>query len=199
MDVKWNSHIERTLIVLKPDAVQRALVGEIISRFERVGLKIVGAKFIVPESAHIEKHYLLNPRWKTEVGKKAWQGDPPKDEGEYEHKGTHVLAMLKRFMCAGPVFVMVLEGAHSVALTRKLVGDTQPLTSDVGTIRGDYVIDSYPMADGDSRAIRNLIHASSSGEDAEKEIEVWFEKDDLIDYTTAQERILYDKKFDANI
>lgn len=197
--MKWKNHIERTLIIIKPDAVQRALVGDIFSRFERVGLKVVASKFMVPKSEQIERHYLANPEWKKEVGEKSWRGDPPANEIEYEQKGEKVLLMLKRFMCAGPVFAVVFEGAHSIALTRKLVGDTQPLTSDVGTIRGDYVMDSYPMADDDARAIRNLIHASSSKEDAEQEIDVWFEKDEIINYTTAQERILYDPNFDADI
>ena len=189
---------EKTLIIIKPDAVQRSLIGEIIKRFEAVGLKIVATKFIVPTKDLIEKHYLNHPDWKKEVGKKAWGNKaPPQDDSEYEKKGEWVLEKLKRFMCAGPTMPMVLEGAHAVALTRKIVGGTEPLTSDVGTIRGDFVIDSYSLADGGERAIRNLIHASSSIQEAENEIALWFKKEEVIDYTTAQEKILYDLNFDA--
>ena len=95
-------------------------------------------------------------------------------------------------MTAGPVVVMVIEGAHAVPLVRKIVGSTEPLSSDVGTIRGDYVFDSYEMADTNNRAIRNLIHASSDIESAKKEINIWFDENELLNYSTAQERFIYD-------
>ena len=100
-------------------------------------------------------------------------------------------------MTSGPVVFMVWKGAHAVPLVRKIVGDTEPLTSDVGTIRGDFVLDSYQMSDTDGRAVRNLIHASGSAEEANNEIKHWFKKDELINYRLVQEQILYDVNLDG--
>lgn len=150
-------------------------------------------KMAVPEKETIEKHYLVDPEWKVNVGKKQCKakGNETDDIKELEKAGDIVLGNLKNFMTSGPVIAMIIEGAHAIELVRKLVGGTEPLSSDVGTIRGDYVIDSYEMADGSDRCIRNLIHASSSTEDAKKEISVWFSDKDIIDYQTSQEKILY--------
>ena len=193
--MKGNSHIERTLVILKPDTVQRSLVGEIIGRFERIGLKFVGIKLMLATPQQIERHYLIDPNWKANVGTKSKSAKMEKGiktEESDEQVGENVLTQLKRFMSAGPVVVMAIEGAHAIPLVRKLVGGTEPLSSDVGTIRGDYIFDSYIMADQEDRAIRNLIHASSSAEDAKEELKIWFEKTELLDYTTAQERFIYD-------
>jgi nucleoside-diphosphate kinase len=100
-------------------------------------------------------------------------------------------------MAAGPAIAMVWEGLHAVKLVRKLVGGTEPFTSDVGTIRGDFVLDSYQLADADNRAIRNLIHASGSVEEAQKEIDLWFKPEEIINYRLAQEKILYDVDLDG--
>lgn len=187
---------ERTLIVIKPDGIQRNLVGEVISRYERIGLKLVGMKMLVPTADHVEKHYTLDPEWKKNVGEKSIKSYKEKDitppsEDPIE-VGNIVLGGLKTYMTAGPVVAMVWAGANAVPLVRKLTGGTEPLSSDVGTIRGDYVLDSYQMADADGRAIRNLIHASGTVEEAKNEVDLWFTKDELIPYTHVQERILYD-------
>ena len=192
---------ERTLIIIKPDGVQRSLMGEIIKRFETVGLKFVGMKMLVPEEDHVEKHYTLDPSWKKNVGEKAIEAynkkglKPPSDDPI--KVGNTVLGTLKKYIVSGPVVCMVLEGAHSVELVRKLVGGTEPRTSDVGTIRGDYVLDSYQIADTDGRAVRNLIHASGTVSEAENEIDLWFKKDELIKYKLVQEQILYDVNLDS--
>ncbi len=162
---------ERTFVAIKPDGVQRSLIGEVIQRFERVGLKIVGLKILTVSEDHVEKHY--------------------------EKLDEKIRKHLKKYMTAGPVVAMVLEGAHAVQLVRKLVGKTEPLSSDVGTIRGDYVLDSYAMADGDDRAVRNLIHASGNVEEAEFEISHWFKNDELVNYKLVQEAILYDVNIDG--
>ena len=180
---------ERTLVLLKPDSVQRSLVGEIISRIERVGLKIVANKMVLANSKQIEDHYLVDPNWKITTGSK--QNDSITKEAA-ESRGEKILEGLQYFLTSGPIIALVVEGAHAVPLTRKLVGSTEPLTSDVGTIRGDYVLDSYEMADDGGRAIKNLIHASSSIEDAEKEINVWFSGEEIHDYTTVHEKMLYE-------
>ena len=198
--VRMNKYIQKTLVIVKPDGVQRTLVGEIISRFERVGLKLVAMKMLLADAAIIEQHYSSDPNWKQDVGEKLLKNK--KENGDdvsaltAADLGAQVLRQLVRFMTAGPVVSIVLEGAHAIPLTRKLVGGTEPFSSDVGTIRGDFVLDSYSLADSDSRGVRNIIHASSSEEDAAKEIALWFKPDELMKYTTAHEHILYDVNFD---
>lgn len=192
---------ERTLVVIKPDGIQRTLIGEIIRRYERIGLKLVGLKMLVPSQSHVELHYMLDPSWVKKVGEKSIQS--------YEKKGLKppttdpvalgkkVLENLRKYLTSGPVVAMVWQGAHAVSVIRKVTGGTEPLTSDVGTIRGDFVLDSYQMADSDVRAIRNLIHASGSVEEAQNEIKHWFKKEELINYRLVQEQILYDVNLDG--
>ncbi|MDB5254419.1 MAG: putative Nucleoside diphosphate kinase [Parcubacteria group bacterium] len=192
---------ERTFVAVKPDGVQRSLIGEIIGRFEKVGLKLVGMKMVVVDQEHIEKHYTLDPEWRRITGEKTIasykaKGLVPWTEDPFEVT-DRVLKNLISFMTSGPVVAMVWEGAHAVKLVRKLVGGTEPLTSDVGTIRGDFVLDSYAMSDGDNRSIRNLVHASGSVEDSAKEIDLWFKKDEMINYKLVQEAILYDVNIDG--
>jgi len=192
---------EQTLVVIKPDGVQRSLIGEIIKRFERMGLKLVGMKMFIPTEEHIEKHYLVNPDFRKNVGEKSIgaykkKGEVPPSE-DPEEVGDMVLQKLKDFMTSGPVIAMVWQGSHAVELVRKITGGTEPRTSDVGTIRGDYVMDSYVMSDTDGRAIRNLIHASGAIDEAEKEIKLWFNNDEIVKYRLVQEEILYDVNLDG--
>ncbi|MDP2648467.1 MAG: nucleoside-diphosphate kinase [bacterium] len=192
---------ERTLVIIKPDGVQRGLIGEIIKRYEGLGLKLIGMKMLVPDPAHVEAHYTLDPAWRTVTGEKTIKsykekGLTPPSEDPLEITAK-ILANLKKYLTAGPVIAMVWEGAHAVKIVRKITGGTEPLTSDVGTIRGDYVLDSYTMADTDNRAVRNLIHASGSAEEAEAEIAHWFEPGELTDYRIIHEEILYDVNLDG--
>ena len=194
------NHIEKTLVILKPDAVQRTLVGEIIQRFEKVGLKLVAMKMLEADVSMIEKHYLADPNWKTLTGERVKEnmqnaGVDVSDKTS-EELGNEVLCRLKRYMSAGPVIAFILEGANAIKLTRKIVGATEPLGSDVGTIRGDFVLDSYAMADEHGRSIRNLIHASSSSEDASIEMKIWFSEKEIVNYESVHEKVLYDIKFD---
>ena len=188
-------------MIIKPDGVQRSLIGEIIKRFERVGLKLAALNFTVPEPDLIESHYLLDPNWKRVVGEKAIESykesgeTPPSDDPE--ELGDKVLTGLKKYMSSGPVVVMVWKGAHAVQLVRKLVGSTEPLSSDIGTIRGDFVLDSYKMSDTDGRSVRNVIHASGTIEEAKQEIGLWLTEGDIIDYELVQEKILYDVNLDG--
>ncbi len=198
-----NSHPkkERTFVAIKPDGIQRSLIGEIISRFERVGLKLVATKMLVPTAEFVEAHYTLDPEWRRITGEKniksyVDRGEKPWTTDPYEVT-ERVLKNLKDYMTSGPVIAMVWEGAHVVELVRKLVGSTEPRKSDVGTIRGDFVLDSYMMGDTDGRAIRNLIHASGSPDEAEKEIKHWFTEKELINYRLVQEEILYDVNLDG--
>jgi nucleoside-diphosphate kinase len=187
---------ERTLVIVKPDGIQRALIGEILRRYERLGLKLVALKMLVPTEKMIEEHYLLDPEWKKNVGQKAIdsyvkKGETPPSSDPLEVGGM-VVERLKKYMTSGPVIAMVWEGAHAVELVRKVTGGTEPRSAGVGTIRGDFVPDSYIMADTDDRAIRNLIHASGSVAEAQMEIPHWFSKAELISYRVPHEAILYD-------
>lgn len=187
---------ERTFVIIKPDGVQRSLIGEIVKRYERIGLKLTGLKITVPTEEMIETHYTIDPEWRQRTGEKTIanykkKGMKPPSEDPLEITRV-VLDNLKKYMTSGPVILMVWEGAHAVDIVRKITGGTEPLTSDVGTVRGDFVLDSYEMSDTDGRAVRNVLHASGTVDEAEKEIALWFKKDEIIDYRLVQEAILYD-------
>ena len=192
---------ERTLVIIKPDGVQRSLVGEIVGRFESVGLKLVAMKMMVPTQEHIEKHYTLDPEWRRITGEKTIKGyqakgltPPSEDPLEIT---ARILKNLKTYMTSGPVIAMCWQGAHAVGIVRKLIGGTEPLTSDVGTIRGGFVLDSYQMSDTDNRAVRNLIHASGSPGEAQNELKHWFAPKEFTDYRLVQEKIMYDVNLDG--
>ena len=186
---------ERTLVLIKPDGIQRALIGEILTRYERLGLKLVGLKMLVPTEQQVEEHYTLDPNWRRVTGEKTIKsykdrGLTPPSEDPLEIT-TKILKNLKKYLTAGPVIAMVWEGAHAVELVRKITGGTEPRGAAVGTIRGDFVPDSYIMSDTDDRAVRNLIHGSGSVEEANMEIPHWFKKEELIDYKVSRENVLY--------
>ncbi|MYE38056.1 MAG: nucleoside-diphosphate kinase [Candidatus Spechtbacteria bacterium SB0662_bin_43] len=201
MEKKHHYKEEKTFVMIKPDGVQRSLVGDIVHRFENVGLKLVAIKMLLPTQDEVEKHYTVNPEWKRNVGEKSIEGyrkngvTPPSEDPE--EVGNIVLGYLSDYLASGPVVAMVWQGGHAVHLVRKLIGSTEPLSSDVGTIRGDYVMDSYEMADGDGRAVRNLIHASGSYEEARAEIAHWFSENEIIRYHIINEKILYDVAIDG--
>jgi len=192
---------ERTLVIIKPDGIQRSLMGEIISRYEKLGLKLCAIKMIVPTEKQVEEHYTLDPEWRRVTGEKTIKGYKDKGMEPWTEDPLEVteklLKTLKKYMSSGPVIAMVWQGAHAVKIIRKMTGGTEPLSSDVGTIRGDYVLDSYQMSDSDERAIRNLIHASGSAEEAEMEIKHWFDQNEIINYRLVQEQILYDVNLDG--
>jgi len=191
---------ERSLVLIKPDGIQRSLIGEIIKRFERTGLKLIGLKFFIPTPELIKQHYLIDDGWLEAVGKKTIvsyeerEKKPPFDNPK--ECGQWVLKKLEKFMSSGPVIAIAWQGNEAVGIIRKITGGTEPLASDVGTIRGDFTIDSYSLADADNRAIRNLIHASGSPKEAEKEIEIWFKKKEILNYRLIAEEILYDVNLD---
>ena len=192
---------ERTFVAVKPDGIQRSLIGEVIGRFEKVGLKLVAMKMLVPTAEHIEKHYTLDPEWRRITGEKTIasyraKGLTPPTEDPLEVTAI-VLENLKKFMTSGPLVAMVWEGAHAQKIVKKLTGGTEPLTSDVGTMRGDFVLDSYSMSDFDNRSIRNVLHCSGSSKEAEDEIKHWFKPEELINYRLVSEEILYDVNLDG--
>lgn len=192
---------ERSLVLLKPDTIQRGLIGEIISRFEKKGLKITAMKMAWPTKELAAKHYdqpvsamkLLGDRTLAvyaEKGEKFWTNDPMEIARDIQKK-------LVKYLSTGPVVAMVIEGVHAVAHVRKIRGATNPLSADMGTITADYTTDSYFIGDLQSRAVRNLVHASGSVEEAENEIKIWFKEDEIQDYELAIEQILYSKDWEA--
>lgn len=191
---------ERTLVFIKPDGVQRSLIGEIVSRFERVGLKIVALKMFVPAERQVVKQYGPSKKEIEALGKRSIENQAKLGieikKSPYE-QGMAILNRLKKFMKSGPVAAMVLEGNEAIKVVKKLVGATEPATSDVGTIRGDFTIDSYQIADADERAVRNLIHCSATKEEAEREIKIWFKEDEILNYKLINEKILYDVNLDG--
>ncbi len=195
-----NPQKERSLVIIKPDAVQRSLMGEVIRRIERTGLKFVAFKFVVPTEDQCWKHYAKDDEWFLKKGirivedRKA-QGLPL--EKEVMDYGKDIILANVKFFTAGPVLAMVVEGNQSVAIVKKLVGGTEPTTSDVGTLRGDFTLDSYALASIDGRAVRNLVHCSDSPEEAEREIQLWFTEEEVIEYRLLAEQVLYDVNLDG--
>jgi len=188
--------IERTLILVKPDGVQRGLIGEIINRFQRLGFWICGAKMVKPDEKLLSLHYADDPVWKKGLGARTRAGMLQKGvtmSETDEEIGTRIrswnMACLK-----GPVFALVFQGPHAVEACRKIIGHTEPRQAVPGTIRGDFSFDSYTFADANKRVIRNLVHASGSVEEAEREIALWFKKDELHDYKRQDYDVIYGVK-----
>ncbi|MCA9338466.1 nucleoside-diphosphate kinase [Candidatus Saccharibacteria bacterium] len=165
------NEIQRTLVLFKPDAVQRGVVGEILSRFERVGLKIVATKMISPDEDHYRKHY-------EDIGKMI------------SRRGEHAFDVTMKLMVSGPVIAIVFEGVEAIALVRKLVGATEPKSADPGTIRGDYSHMSFGYADSQEKGIPNLIHASGDEADAEQEIAHWFAESEIYEYEKPSDKFI---------
>ncbi len=161
--------MERTLVVFKPDAVMRGIVGEVLTRFERAGFKIVGMKMLYPDYEYFFEHYEGIGTLKT-------------------RKGSEIFETQLATMQEGPVIAMVLEGVEAVEFVRKMVGDTQPKTALPGTIRGDYAHITYGQASSAGVGVANIVHASATPDEAEKEIAHWFAKSEIHDYETAHER-----------
>jgi len=176
---------EQTLILAKPDAVQRGLVGEIIKRFEKVGMKIAGIKMIQANEGQLGQHYKDDKEWKLSVGNKTLK--VAKEKGiemneTAEQIGSRIRKWNMETLKFCPIIAMVFEGPHAIEFGRKLVGNTEPRQSPPGTIRGDYSIESYAIADAKKRTTLNLVHASESKSEAEREIKIWFNADELYDY-----------------
>ena len=155
--------IERSLVIIKPDGVQRGLMGRILERFENAGLRIIGMKMMRIDKTFARKHYAAH------VSKPFYKG-------------------LEDFIVEGPVLAFVIEGVHAVEATRKLVGSTEPLKAAPGTIRGDFATHSNEYANLKKISVKNLIHASSTAEEAKNEIALWFKKDELHSYSNAHEK-----------
>lgn len=191
---------ERTVVLLKPDTVKRGLVGSVLSRFEKTGLKIVAMKMVWVEEDLLKKHY---PDDRTEFlkgmgektlktyekyGKDAGEEIGTKDALEI---GKMVNSWNIEFLKSGPVVAFLLEGHNAIDNVRQIVGNTLPTLAAPGTIRGDYSTDSPVMANQQKRAVKNLIHASGNKEEAKYEEELWFHKDEIYEYKRADEEAMF--------
>lgn len=189
---------ERTLVLLKPDAVKRQIVGELVTRFERKGLKICGMKMVMPTEALAGQHYTDSEEWLKDSGERTYNSyvekgiEPPMSARDL---ALNTRRKLMGGLTAGPLVALVLQGAHVIEIVRKMRGATSPQAADVGTIGFDYSVDSYELADAGDWPIRNIIHASDSVENAEREISIWFSEGEVLDYTSAIEHILYSKEW----
>ncbi len=189
---------ERTLVFLKPDGVQRGLIGVVIGRLERAGLKVIGLKLMRASVDLLNRHYPSDEGFLRTVGGKTLEAfaaaglDVRKETGTDDPLaiGRHVRAWLIDYVTSGPVVVFVLEGTHAVAVTRKLVGDTLPYRAAPGTIRGDFSADSPVVANVQRRPVRNLVHASGSLEEAAFEIGLWFSSAELHEYRRVDEELI---------
>ena len=200
--IRTNAMTERTFVILKPDTIQRGLVGEITRRLERTGLKLVAAKMLKADEATLLQHYGKDDGWYLEKGTKRVKlmkeagkvVDGSRAPIEY---GKDIIRGVVRYMQACPVVAMVWEGNQAVAVVKKLVGTTDPTASDVGTIRGDFQLDSYSLSDAEQRGIRNLIHCSDQPLEAQREIPIWFPSGELHDYPHVFDAILKDVNLDG--
>lgn len=192
--------IERTLAIIKPDGVQRQLAGEIIGRFERAGLKIVAMKMIWPSEELVAQHYTGDEAYLKSVGEKALESAKSRGVEMTETAleiGQLVRESNMKYVSTGPVLVFVLEGNTAVQTVRNIIGGTNPLTADIGTIRGDLTIDDFSQADKESRSVRNLMHASGDVGEATREIPLWFSDDELHNYQTVMDKVLHDPNWGA--
>ncbi len=195
---------ERTFCMIKPDGVKRALSGEIMHRFEKVGLKIVAINMFVPTEEQVCKHYPMSDEaWVLRLGEKSVSGFEnldctPMDVFGTDDKmtlGRGVTDSLIHYLTSGPVVAMVIEGIQAIDMVRKLCGHTLPYKADVGTIRGDYSVDSPAVANAESRSIHNLIHASENAKEAENEIKLWFGDKNISGYELTSEKVMYSKYY----
>ena len=178
---------QRTLVLVKPEGVQRGLVGEIISRFERVGLRPVGLGLMRASRKKIDSHYPKDPKWIRRLGENTLKTCTKYDIDPRKYLGTNdpakigkmVRGWLISWMTAGPIIKMVIEGPHAIDIVRKLAGPTLPNIAEAGTIRGDFSADSAILANMERRAIKNVIHASETPQEATHEIHYWFKPNEL--------------------
>lgn len=190
---------EITFLMIKPDGVRRGLTGEIVRRIEQIGLKVVGLRMLRPSRKEVDDHYPKDKKWVTRLGEKTlatyekYGFDPVKELGtaKAEKIGPMVRRWLIDFMTSAPVVAMVIKGVHSVTMVRKLAGNTQPSEAELGTIRGDFSVDSAASANRDRRAIYNLVHASETEAEARHEIQHWFGKDTVHDYQRSDEMVMF--------
>ncbi len=195
---------QRTFCMIKPDGVIRGLMGDIIQRIEKAGLKVVALKMVQPSEDIVKKHYPMSDEaWVHRLGEKSLSGFDNLDIDAAEILGTNdksaigqeVVQSLVAYMTSGPVVCMVVEGIQAIDMIRKLAGHTLPFKADIGTIRGDYSVDSPSIANAEKRSIHNLFHASENAQEASSEIKLWFGEEKVMSYTRGGEEVMYSKHY----
>jgi len=188
---------ERTLFMIKPDGVNRGLVGECFKRIENAGLKITAMKMVQPTREQADKHYPNEKddiEWFKSVAKKGREGYEkrglkfPYEDMEY---ARNIKKWLVDYLSSGPVVAAIVEGPNAISMVRKISGATEPGQAQIGTIRGDFSVDTYKLANNLKRPLKNIVHASSSIKDAEKEIKVWFSEDEIVKYKRCNEEVMF--------
>lgn len=190
---------EITFLLVKPDGVKRGLTGEIIRRIEQRNLKIIALGLEKPGRAKIDRHYPKDAAWIHRLGEKTlvtyqkYGYDAKKELGteNADKIGKMVRSWLLDFMTSGPVVKMIIKGVHAVDMVRKLAGSTMPSAAEMGTIRGDFSVDSAAAANRDKRSVHNIVHASETPEEAKHEISYWFRKDEICDYKRTDEELTF--------
>jgi len=194
-----NPKEEKTLVLIKPDGIKRGLIGEIIHRFEQRGLKVIALKMVRANENQIDEHYPKDEKWIKRLGEKTLASyekygyDPIKEMGtnDPEKIGLEVRKWLINYMISGPLIKMVVQGIHAIDMVRKIVGPTLPINAEMGTIRGDFSVDSPDAANREKRAIHNIVHASETPEEAEHEIIFWFSPEEIYEYKRAEEDMMF--------
>lgn len=190
---------EKTVVLIKPDGVKRGLIGEIVNRIEKRGLKIIALNMIWATKEQIDGHYPKDEKWITRLGEKTKEtyekyGFNIKKElktTDSKKIGEMVREWLIEFLTSGPMVKMVVKGVHAVDMVRKLCGNTMPALAEMGTIRGDFSVDSAAAANRSKRSVHNIIHASETPEEAEHELSFWFSPEEIHDYKRAEDDIMF--------
>lgn len=196
-----NPRKERSVVLVKSDGVKRGLIGEIIKRFEQRGLKIIALKMVYPTKEHAEKHYSGSREWLEGMGKKTLDNfrehkldvkemmgiDDPYEIGKMFQKWN------VSYLSSGPVVAMIIQGVHAITTVRKITGNTLPILAELGTIRGDFSIDSNTVSNFDGRSLKNIVHASGDEKEAAHEIDHWFAPEEICGYRRSDERVMFSK------
>ena len=190
---------ERTFMLIKPDGVKRGLVGECIQRIEQRGLKIIALKMIQANEEHARAHYPGTKEWLSSMGNKTLESyakygkDVTKELGTDDpfEIGKIIYGWNTNFLISGPIVAMIISGIHAIDMVRKIVGKTIPAFAEMGTIRGDFSVDSPVLANTGKRAIHNVVHASGDPKEAAHEIEHWFFREEIHDYKRAEDEIMF--------
>jgi len=194
-----NPKEEKTVFIIKPDGVKRGLVGEIISRIEKRGLKIIALDMLWASKEEMNNHYPKDEAWIKRLGEKSMSNyrqysvDPKEKLGTNDplEIGQMIRKWVVEYMTSGPIIKGVVSGVHAIDMVRKICGNTLPNMAEMGTVRGDYSVDSAISANLNKRSVRNIVHASENSEEAENELDLWFKREEIHDYKRAEEDIMF--------
>ncbi|NQU77125.1 nucleoside-diphosphate kinase [Candidatus Falkowbacteria bacterium] len=196
---KVSSKEEKTVLLVKPDGIKRGLIGDIIARIEQRGLKIIALKMLEVSKEKARGHYPGTEEWMIGMGNKTLEnyetyGKDTKDEIGTDDPleiGKMIYGWNVEYLTSGPMVAVLIKGLHAITMVRKICGHTLPSKADMGTIRGDYSVDSPTLANEQKRAIRNIVHASGDEDEAKHEIKYWFSEKEINDYDRAEEDIMF--------